>query len=340
MNRPIIENESINFINLYRFGFHIVRKYLKYFFYILLLYTIYYFIKAPSYSSEVSFYTNYNESNALSSLGVLSNLGGFSQESGGLGFSVSNYLNSEKLLKQIVEKEYIIDGNKKTLVDYWGNDYNKIFSINPVSFLKKINKHFSLVKDLSVEEKKLLLAKEKLLKRIRYSEDRKSSFHTIVVVVDDDDYSLLSRDIVNEIFESIIDYSTEVTNIKAKEKRDFIQGRLLQIKKDLESSEEAMLVFREKNKNRTSPSLILQQDRIQRDIVLYGQLYFSLSDQFELAKIDEKDTTSSIFLLDAAEISSYKSGRGLLENLFFIFIFLFCILLTFEAYRNKNKLFI
>jgi len=339
LNNPIIENESINFINLYRFGFHIVRKYSKYFFYILLLYTIYYFIKAPSYSSEVSFYTNYNESNTLSSLGVLSSLGGLSQEDGGLGFSVSNYLNSEKLLKQMVEKEYMIDGNKKTLVDYWGNDYNKIFSINPVSFLKKINKHFSLVKDLSVEEKKLLLAKEKLSKRIRYSEDRKSSFHTIAVVVDGD-YSLLSRDIVNAIFESIIDYSTEVTSIKAKEKRDFIQGRLLQIKKDLESSEEAMLVFREKNKNRTSPSLILQQDRIQRDIMLYDQLYLSLSDQLELAKIDEKDTTSSIFLLDAAEISSYKDGRGLLENLFFIFIFLFCMLLIFEAYRNKNKLFI
>ena len=100
-----------------------------------------------------------------------------------------------------------------------------------------------------------------------------------------------------------------------------------------------MQLFLEKNKSITSPSLTLQQERIQRNILLYTQLYLSLSDQLELAKIDEKDTTSSIFLLDSAEISSYKAGRTLFESLLIISILLFSIVFVFEAFKNRNEIF-
>ncbi len=335
---PIIEKESINFVSLYSFLAYILKKYSKYFIFILLLYSTYFFLKAPSYSSEVSFYTNYNESSNFSSLGILSSLGGFSSESNDLRFSVTNYLNSDKLLRQIVEKEYMIGEDKDTLINFWGGNYNKVFSKNPISFLKKIDRRFSLVRTLSTQEKKLLFAKEKLARSINYSEDRRSSLHTIEIKINDN-YPSLSKDLVDSVFQSIIKYSTEVTSIKAKEKSNFIQGRLLQTKEDLESAEENMQLFLEKNKNITSPSLILQQARIQRDIMLYSQLYLSLSDQLELSKIDQKDTTSSIFLLDKPETSSYKSGRSLFESLLLIFTFLFSVFLFFEGFKNKNQLF-
>ena len=40
---------------------------------------------------------------------------------------------------------------------------------------------------------------------------------------------------------------------------------------------------------------MLQKDRIQKNISLHKQLYFTLADQLELAKINEKDNTSSFF---------------------------------------------
>ena len=43
----------------------------------------------------------------------------------------------------------------------------------------------------------------------------------------------LSQDILENIFESIVKYSNEITNIKAKEKKDFVVGRLYQIKENL-----------------------------------------------------------------------------------------------------------
>ena len=50
-----------------------------------------------------------------------------------------------------------------------------------------------------------------------------------------------------------------------------------------------MLEFEVQNKNfRTSPTLLLEKNRIQRDNNAYNQVYLSLLDQFELAKIDSK----------------------------------------------------
>ena len=79
-----------------------------------------------------------------SSLGFITSLSGVSNSD--LGFSVSDYINSDKFLKYVLENEYNIDGEKKTLVDYWGAGYNKIFSINPIGMLLKINKNLNLAK--------------------------------------------------------------------------------------------------------------------------------------------------------------------------------------------------
>ena len=141
-------------------------------------------------------------------------------------------------------------------------------------------------------------------------------------------------------FESIIDYSNEVTNTKGKEKRGFIESRLSEVRIDLENAENKMLLFLEKNKNLDSPSLILQSDRLKRNIMLHNQLYLSLSDQLELAKIDEKDNTSPIFLLDNATLSSYKAGRSMFEGIVLLLIMLFIIFASFEIYKNKDELFI
>lgn len=293
-------------------------------------------IKNPLYSSTVSFYTNYSESNTLSSVSFISSF--TNTQSDDLGFSISDFIVSDKILQHVVEQEYNINNNKTSLVEYWGQNYKKIISVNPISTIIRLNRASKLSKNLSVEQKKLILAKEVLKKSIIYTEDRKSSLHTIKIVCDN---AKLSRDISSQVFQSIVSYSNEVTNIKAKEKKDFIKGRLLEINRDLEKSENDIRLFLEKNKKiSSSPSLVIQKDRLERDITLYSQLYVSLSDQLEIAKIDEKDNTSSIFLLDAPNISPYKTSKGLIENILTILSMLFIICALFEVLKNRNQLFI
>ena len=131
-----------------------------------------------------------------------------------------------------------------------------------------------------------------------------------------------------------------ICGTKAFEKKSFITERLKEIKDELKKSEENMILFLEKNKESNSPTLILKKESLQREINLYSQLYVSLSDQLELAKIDEKDNTSSIFLLDAPNVSSNKDGISLLKGLIYIFILLFLFSMAFHMYNDRKKLFL
>ena len=341
MNRPIIENEYISLNNLFYFVFNVFRQYLKIILSVIVIFMLYYFfLKTPSYSSEVSFYTNYNESNQSSALSFIRSFAGDRFEKNlYLGFTVSEYLASEKLLQHVVEQKYSIKGDKKTLVDYWGSGYDNVFSINPITTINKINRKINMSGNLSIEEKKLLFAKEILKNSIGHLEDKQSSLNAITVTVRENPE--LSQEILENIFDSIVKYSNEITNIKAKEKKDFVVGRLSQIKENLENAEDELIFFLESNKNLTnSPNLIVQKKRIEQDVSLYNQLYITLSDQLEIAKIDEKNSTSTVFILDSPHIISYKAGRGFLESIIALFIILFALILVFEAYNKRDQLFI
>lgn len=339
-NLPIFENENFKPKGLVIFIQKTLKKYIKYHIFFISLFIVYFFVKSPEYSSDVSFYTNYSDSPKSSSMSLLQNFSGLSPSEESLRFSVANFLASDKFLKQIVEKKYIISGNQISLIEYWGSDYNDIFTIHPLNLLKNINRKLSLAKYLTEEDKMILFAKEKLFRSLVHSEDRRSSLQTIKINLRDND-PYLTEQIANEVVISIIDYSNEVSSVKAKEKKEFISGRLSDIKNELLMAENELLLFLEKNKKLTSsPNLILQKERIERNINLYASLYISLSDQLELAKIDQNDTTSSIFLLDKADVSPYKSGRPLLTSIVLIFCFVTIFVLILDSFINRKDLFL
>jgi uncharacterized protein involved in exopolysaccharide biosynthesis len=143
---------------------------------------------------------------------------------------------------------------------------------------------------------------------------------------------------MNDIYDSIISYYNEVNNIKAEEKKQFIQDRLIEVKNELKQAEENMILFLETNKEVKSPTLVLKKQSLEREINLQSQLYLSLSDQFELAKIDEKDNTSSIFLLDSPNVSSNKNGISLLRALIYIFILCFLLSISYFIYKDREEL--
>jgi uncharacterized protein involved in exopolysaccharide biosynthesis len=335
MYKPIIENDEVSFNNFWIFAMINFKRLLSISLIGVFLFCFYFLIKTPSYSSKISFYTNYTESVSPSFLtSVLGAAAGGSSK--GLKFSIEHYTDSDRFLNEIVEQKYIIEGNTTTLVDYWGKDFNNFITLNPISFLSKVNKNLMLNKKISDLDQKRHFAKEKLSKSIKYSEDRLLSHHEVVVTLK---HQELSKDIVTNIHKSMLKYSNEVTNIKASEKRIFIDGRIQQIKNDLENSENKMIDLLQNNRDLSSPILLVKKERIQREIALFSQLYLSLSDKLESAKIDEKDTTSPIFLLDSPSISSYKAGVEFYKGVIFVLFFVFMLALSFELYNNRQQLF-
>ena len=338
---PIFRGDYIDLKNLFFFIIVSLKKYSKLLVLVVLFFSVYYFfLKAPAYTSKVSFYTNYNESSQSGALSFIRSFTGdkFEQRLY-LGFSVPEYINSDKFLEDVVIQKYNIDGEMSTLVDYWGVAYNDVLSLNPISTFKKINRRISLSNNLSIETKKQLLAKEVLRASIIHVEDPITSLHSLTVTVRKNDY--LSQQIAQNMYNSIVKYSNNITNVKAVEKKNFVSERLNQAKDSLNNAENNLLLFLESNKNlASSPNLMLQRERLQRDIDLYDQLYITLSDQLEIAKINEKDNTSTVFILDSPYIVAYKAGRAYFESIIVLLLLFSTVFISFEAFLRKNELFL
>ena len=326
MYKPIITNEEINFKNLYFLLSSIVIKYLRVVLFFVFIYMVYFFaIKDPKYTASVSFYTDYTETNKSTSLSILQNFQGVSSQ-GDLSFSISNYIVSDKFLESVILYDYFIDGSRKNLIDLWN-----------ISGKPSLRDNISLIPGVVENQKKILLAKERLKNRTSFSEDRKTGLNTISVLtkISPD----VSKQVVQQMFNSILSYSNEITSVKAREKVSFIEGRVEDITIKLELSENEMLAFVQNNKNMNSPHLELKKNRIQRDINLYSQVLRTLSDQLEIAKIDEADNTSSIVILDSSHFSLFKAGRSMFDNILILTFGLYSIFSFIELYNNRKTLF-
>ena len=62
--KPIIKNDELNLNNLFLYIFRINNKIIKLCFLAMILFSLYFFISTPKYSSSVSFYTNYQSENS------------------------------------------------------------------------------------------------------------------------------------------------------------------------------------------------------------------------------------------------------------------------------------
>tara|TARA_B100001250_G_C19816742_1_gene798820 strand:+ start:996 stop:2018 length:1023 start_codon:yes stop_codon:yes gene_type:complete len=338
MLKPIIEKETISLSNTITFLLFKVKKLSRMVFIVMIFFMLFFFLKTPTYTSKVSFYTNYQEDIQSSLLSIVPSFmsGGLSANT--IDFSVNNYVSSDKFLIDIVNRVYMINGKNVTLVDQWGQDYNDFLIINPISLASRINRYFLYSNHLTVEEIKEAHAATVLLNSLSYSEDRRTKLHLISLEIEKD--PALAAQIMNNIYESIVSYSNEIVNKKASEKRAFIDNRLEEVKKDLQDFEEELLNFMEQNKDIDfSPSLTLQKQRLQKNVTLYDQLYFTLSDQLELAKINEKDKTSSFFLLDMPDVYPIKSGLSLIKGGLFIAILSFIVGYIYYGFKYRKELF-
>lgn len=303
--------------------------YIKILFFIIIINISYFFIKTPSYTSSISFYSSYKDIQETSLFNPLSSLMG---NVGTLSFSISDYVKSDKILQELVEKEYIINGEKITLIDLWGSDFVNFYDFNPISLILKTNKHLSLNSSMSDQDKKTFFAKEKLKNKIDFSENRITSIYNISISIGK--HPSLSKQIIENAYYSILKYVGEIENLKASEKIDFINGRLNQVNSDLQKAENEKLIFLQNNTRPFSPSLGLKEQRIQRKIDLQFDVYLNLSNQLEIAKISQKDDTSSIFILDKASLAIEKDGLSLLMKIVIYAFLSFILYFVFLFFKN------
>tara|TARA_B100001057_G_C22867219_1_gene957081 strand:+ start:5856 stop:6857 length:1002 start_codon:yes stop_codon:yes gene_type:complete len=333
MHKPILKNEEINFSNLFSFFYENKFKILIY----TSIYTVFSmisFLLGPSkFEASISFYTNYREKADSSFIVSLADLAG---GTGDLKFSVEDFLESDYFINGIIYKKFNINNNNLSLAEYWGKDLTKN-TFSPIQLLLNMNNHLRFHSSAKMQDKQGYIARKVLEKSLKFSQDKKTQLSTVSIKIKNDPY--LAEQVIKEIYESIVLFSNQITNTKASEKVLFVEERLKDINNKLETSENSMIEFLTNNKNLDSPHLKTKEDRLQRDILLYNQLFISLSDQLELAKIEEKNNTSSIFMLDKPILPVIKSGNSLLKGGFYSFIYGIILSTLYLLFRQRKQYF-
>ena len=187
---------------------------------------------------------------------------------------------------------------------------------------------------------KLELAGDILKNMINLNMDKLSSLIKIEVVAPE---AALASAISNSIIEKLNESQIAFKSSKIKEKKLFIKNRLDDSQKELYLLEEGLKTFLDKNRNITSsPALMLELNRQEREVEMQMQIFTTLKREFELAQIEEVEKSNMIIILDAPNTPTEKTGprRKLLALFSLIFsistsIMLGIFTLFFKKYKKE-----
>ena len=330
-NNAIIDGDDIILSNFFNFIKKNIKSIIKIIFYFNIIFTFYYFLKTPEYSSKLSFYTNYESSDETS---LLSSFTG-SLESSNLNFSVEDFIFSNKLLTELVNSNYDIDDKSISLKELWAGGYSD-FTLNPIIILLRFNQNLKFTQGITESDIKTFIAIEELKEKLSIEFNEQTNLFSVFVSIKN--YPSLGQQINEKIFEEIVIFSSSIVSAKSSEQVSFVSNQLTEMKNKLTDSENALISFIEKNKSLQSAKLQIEKKRLETDINLYSQLFISLSDQLEKAKIEENNTTTPIFLLDEPIIPFEKNEVSLFMGYILSSIFGFFISILFLIFTRRKEL--
>lgn len=126
----------------------------------------------------------------------------------------------------------------------------------------------------------------------------------------------LAKQVNRRLLELVSEFNVKTLQTNASEERRFTEQRLAEAREELAIAENAMQVFLERNRAyQSSPALIFESARLQRRLDLQQQLYVTLSQAYQQARITEVRNTPVITVIDPPELTATKSRNPLVMAL-------------------------
>src|SRR5207245_1573905 len=144
----------------------------------------------------------------------------------------------------------------------------------------------------------------------------------------------LSAEMANRFIQLVNDYNLKRRQSQAGAERQFIEGRLAQAAGELSSAEESLAVFYRHNRRfQDSPDLAAREAQLQRRVTLRQQLYITLSQNYEAARIDEVRNTPVITIVESPVGLVAPRPRQTVAKVF-VMTFLGFVVTAFAAYLH------
>lgn len=148
-------------------------------------------------------------------------------------------------------------------------------------------------------------AYEVLRTMVRLRVDRSRGVVELTVAASE---SRLAADLANAFVEELNNYNLYTRTSRARENRVFVEQRLGETEEALTKVEQALTLFRQRNSSvGDSPQLLLEQGRLTRGVQIQEALFLTLTQQYELAKIEERRDIPVIDVIDRAAPPTSRS---------------------------------
>lgn len=153
----------------------------------------------------------------------------------------------------------------------------------------------------------------------------------------------LSAEILSSIINKLSMILKDFKLSQVLEKKNFISNRIKSAESDLIKSEDELKVFREKNRIiLSSPSLMLEEERLIRDVTVQTQVYITLKSEYEMVQIEEVEKGSMLHVIDPPEAPLYRISPNvlisLITSLVFSLILSFGFIFVKDFYQNNKSL--
>jgi len=114
---------------------------------------------------------------------------------------------------------------------------------------------------------------------------------------------LLAQQIATNILEELDQYSKTRRHAQAVQERQFIEGLVSEARVRLVQAEDAGIGFSLENREyQNSPQLRMQSDRLRREVEMRQQIYTSLMQSLEQAKVEEVRDPTAISVVESADL--------------------------------------
>ena len=150
-----------------------------------------------------------------------------------------------------------------------------------------------------------IIAVDHLLEMIEVSDNIKTAVYTVDIHASE---PRLAAEINKVLIEELDIYQQEYNSAKTSETRQFIEERIVDTEKELQISEDALRDFATRNRHiENSPLLLLEQQRLAREVTVLMGVFTTLKQQLETTKIEEVRKSVYVVVLDPPEVPLMRS---------------------------------
>lgn len=130
-------------------------------------------------------------------------------------------------------------------------------------------------------------------------------------------WATLSQRVASRMIGLVSQFNLQTRQTRAGAERHFVESRLQDARASLLAAEDRLQGFLQQNREfRDAPRLVFENDRLRRDIEQRQQVYTSLAQAYEQARIDEVRNTPVITILESPDLPARPDPRrALLKGL-------------------------